>query len=112
MRRPRSSLPRRAPWMNRRPQCRPCHTEKDDRMHTTMVKAACIALAACLAPSGTALGSTDRLLGLQVGELRVLAVPDVARVAVGDGQIIKAITTEEKEVIVFARSEGSTVLQV
>jgi len=49
---------------------------------------------------------------LQVGELRVLAVPDVARVAVGDGKVVNAITTEEKEVIVFARHEGSTVLQV
>jgi len=56
--------------------------------------------------------ATDQLLSLQVGELRVLAVPDVARVAVGDGQVVNAVTTEEKEVIVFARREGSTVLQV
>ena len=66
---------------------------------------------ACLFCTG-AVGATDQLLSLQVGELRVLAVPDVARVAVGDGKIVNAITTEEKEVIVFARSEGSTVLQV
>lgn len=62
--------------------------------------------------SGWASGAPGQLLSLQVGELRVLAVPDVARVAVGDGKIVNAITTEEKEVIVFARSEGATVLQV
>lgn len=62
--------------------------------------------------STAALALPDELLGLQVGEVRVLAVPDVARVAVGDGQVINALTTEEKEVIVFARREGSTVLQI
>jgi Flp pilus assembly secretin CpaC len=51
-------------------------------------------------------------LGMQVGEVRVLAIPDVARVAVGDGQVINAVTTEEKEVIVFARHEGSSTLQL
>ncbi len=54
----------------------------------------------------------EELLALQVGEVRVLAIPDVARVAVGDGQIINAVTTEEKEVIVFARREGATSLQI
>lgn len=59
-----------------------------------------------------AFAAPEQLLSLQVGELRVLSVPDVARVAVGDGKVVNAITTEEKEVIVFARREGSTVLQV
>jgi len=59
-----------------------------------------------------ALATPEQLLSLQVGELRVLAAPDVARVAVGDGKVVNAITTDEKEVIVFARREGSTVLQV
>src|SRR5690606_25804647 len=36
----------------------------------------------------------------------------VARVAVGDGHVVNAVTTDEKEVIVFARHEGSTALQV
>ncbi len=52
------------------------------------------------------------LLRMQVGEVRVIAVPDVARVAVGDGHVLNAVTTEEKEVIVFARNEGSSALQV
>lgn len=54
----------------------------------------------------------DSLLSLQVGEVKVLAVPDVARVAVGDGQVLNAVTTDEKEVIVFARHEGSSALQI
>lgn len=52
------------------------------------------------------------LLDMQVGEVRVLAIPDVARVAVGDGHVINAVTTDEKEVIVFARHEGVTALQI
>ncbi|MBP6018822.1 MAG: pilus assembly protein N-terminal domain-containing protein [Burkholderiaceae bacterium] len=51
-------------------------------------------------------------LKMQVGEVRVLAIPDVARVAVGDGHILNAVTTDEKEVIVFARNEGSSAMQV
>src|SRR5690554_1195749 len=54
----------------------------------------------------------ETLFHMQVGEVRVLAFPEVARVAVGDGHVINAVTTEEKEVIVFARNEGSSVLQV
>ena len=58
------------------------------------------------------IGQAETLLQMQVGEVRVLAFPEVARVAVGDGHVINAVTTEEKEVIVFARNEGSSVLQV
>ncbi|WP_317135345.1 type II and III secretion system protein family protein [Pollutimonas sp. M17] len=54
----------------------------------------------------------DNQLSLQTGEVKVLAIPDVARVAVGDGHVINAVTTDEKEVIVFARNEGSSTLQI
>lgn len=56
--------------------------------------------------------AADTLLTLQVGEVKVLAVPDVARVAVGDGHVINAVATEEKEVIVFARHEGASSLHI
>lgn len=56
--------------------------------------------------------SSATLLQMQVGEVRVLSAPDVARVAVGDGHVVNAVTTEEKEVIIFARHEGSTALHV
>lgn len=59
-----------------------------------------------------AVASPLHTLNMQVGEVRVLAIPDVARVAVGDGHVMNAVTTEEKEVIVFARHEGSSTLQV
>nr|WP_245153737.1 pilus assembly protein N-terminal domain-containing protein [Allopusillimonas ginsengisoli] len=51
-------------------------------------------------------------LDLQVGEVRVLSVPQVARVAVGDGHVMHAVATDEEEVIVFARNEGSSALQI
>src|SRR5690606_6481522 len=56
--------------------------------------------------------AADRLLSLQVGEVRVLAVPDVARVAVGGGPVVNAVTTEENDGIGFGGREGSTVVQV
>ncbi|MEB2399201.1 MAG: pilus assembly protein N-terminal domain-containing protein [Alcaligenaceae bacterium] len=68
-------------------------------------------LFACAGIAGAQARETG-LLALQVGEVKVLAVPDVARVAVGDGQVINAVTTDEKEVIVFARREGATALQI
>ncbi len=52
------------------------------------------------------------LLKLQVGEVKVLALPDAARVAVGDGHVVHAVATDDKEVIIFARNEGSSVVQI
>ena len=49
---------------------------------------------------------------LQVGEMRVLSLPDVARVAVGDGHVINAVTSDDKEVLVFARNTGSSSLTI
>lgn len=57
-------------------------------------------------------GQAQTVLRMQVGEVRVLSATDVARVAVGDGHVINAVTTEEKEVIVFARNEGMSTLQL
>src|SRR3546814_7385889 len=56
--------------------------------------------------------SQEAMLNLQVGEVKVLGIPDVALVAVCDCHIINAVATDEKEVIVFARHEGSTALQI
>jgi len=49
---------------------------------------------------------------LQVGEVKILTAPEVARVAVGDGHVLNAVTTEEKEVIVFARNPGASAVHV
>ncbi|MEO6985802.1 MAG: pilus assembly protein N-terminal domain-containing protein [Paralcaligenes sp.] len=68
--------------------------------------------AALMVVSPPAFARADSLFNMQVGEVKVLSVPEVARVAVGDGHVLSAVTTEEKEVIVFARHEGSTTLQV
>lgn len=63
-------------------------------------------------PVWSASDNASKVLKMQVGEVRVLAIPDVARVAVGDGHVVNAVTTDEKEVIVFARHEGLSSLQV
>lgn len=54
----------------------------------------------------------ETVLEMQVGELQVLTIPDAARVAVGNSRYVNAVTTEEKEVIVFARQPGRTSVQV
>ncbi len=58
------------------------------------------------------LASADTMLPMQVGEVRVLGIPDALRVAVGDGQVLKAVSTDDHEVIVFARRQGSSALHV
>lgn len=45
-----------------------------------------------------------------VGETRIFAVPDVARIAVGNGQIMSAASLDDKEVIVFANAAGTSSL--
>lgn len=69
-------------------------------------------LCCCLGMPCGAAASVETLLEMQVGEVRVLAQPEVARVAVGDGQVLNAQAVDDKEVIVFARHAGSTSLQV
>lgn len=49
---------------------------------------------------------------MQVGDMRVLNQPGVARVAVGDGHVINAVTSDDKEVLVFARNAGSSTLTI
>ena len=72
----------------------------------------CLLVFGCAGLPEAVCSQTEQLLQMQAGEVRVLAIPDVARVAVGDGHVVNAITTEEKEVIIFARNEGSSAVQI
>lgn len=45
-----------------------------------------------------------------VGETRVFPAPSVARIAVGNGQIMNAASLDDKEVIVFANAAGTSSL--
>jgi pilus assembly protein CpaC len=72
----------------------------------------CLLVFGCAGLPEAVCAQTEQLLQMQAGEVRVLAIPDVARVAVGDGHVVNAITTEEKEVIIFARNEGSSAVQI
>lgn len=56
------------------------------------------------------LDNPDTQIALQVGEVRVLGIPGVARVAVGDGKIVNAVSTDDREVIIFARKPGFSTL--
>ncbi|MBV6303273.1 pilus assembly protein N-terminal domain-containing protein [Candidimonas humi] len=69
-------------------------------------------LSVCFAVPRAFAAPVETPLEMQVGEVKVLAQPQVARVAVGDGQVLNAQAVDDKEVIVFARHAGSTSLQV
>ncbi len=56
-----------------------------------------------------AVGTTLRLAP---GESLVLSAPGVSRVAVGQGDVLQAVVLEEKEVLLFARTAGTTSLHV
>ena len=47
-----------------------------------------------------------------VGESRVFPTPGVARIAVGNGQILTATALDDKEVIIFANGAGTSTLFV
>lgn len=71
-----------------------------------------LVLGLLLAPSRgkAAMDNKDTQIELQVGEVRVLGIPGVARVAVGDGKIVNAVSTDDREVIIFARKPGFSTL--
>ena len=51
-------------------------------------------------------------INLQIGDIKVLPIDGIARVAVGDSKVVNAMTDDDKEVIVFARAQGQTTLEV
>jgi len=68
-------------------------------------------LAVALLSAAQAQTINEQQLDMQVGELQILDVPDVLRVAVGNSRPVNVVTTEEQEVIVFAREAGQTHVQ-
>lgn len=51
-------------------------------------------------------------LELFAGETRVIPAPAVARIAVGDGNVLHAAAADGREVVVFARAVGATSLVI
>jgi len=64
-----------------------------------------------LAPSCANPSSVSQI-ALQVGDVRVVPFADLARVAVGDGKIVNAVTDGDNELVLFAREPGQTVLNI
>ena len=68
---------------------------------------------ALMSTTATASTSTEpQALELQVGETRVLPHPGVKRVAIGNGQVLSAVATEGRDVVIFARAEGVSSVHV
>lgn len=85
---------------------------KEQKLRIAMRRPIALLLFSLILVASAVSARQDTLLKLQVGEVKVLSHADIARVAVGDGHVINAVTTDEKEVIVFARHEGSSALQI
>lgn len=68
--------------------------------------------AMCLGAAALPAWSAGQTLDMQVGESRVLAAPGVTQVAIGNGEVLSAVATEGREVVVFARAEGMSSVQV
>lgn len=66
----------------------------------------------CLGLAARSAWPAGQTLEMQVGESRVLAESGVTRVAIGDSQVLSAIATDSREVVVFARTEGVSSIQV
>lgn len=57
--------------------------------------------------------TSDEDINMSVGTIRVLTLPMIARVAVGDSKVVQAnVDDDSKELVLFARSEGNTTLAV
>lgn len=52
------------------------------------------------------------LLTLEVGQTHVLRHAEVTRVAVGNGQVVSAVSVDGREVVLFARQEGASSVHV
>lgn len=61
-------------------------------------------------PAAATSAAQETLISMQVGDVRVLGIPGVVRVAVGDGKVLDAVSTDDREVIVFARKAGFSTL--
>ena len=59
-----------------------------------------------------AIAMAQQKINLTVGQIHVLPSENIARVAVGDGNVLNAVTDDDKEVVLFARAAGDTSLQL
>ncbi|MVW78829.1 type II and III secretion system protein family protein [Bordetella sp. 02P26C-1] len=51
-------------------------------------------------------------LTMEVGQTKVISHASVARVAVGNGQVVSAVSVDGREVVLFARQEGGSSVHV
>lgn len=64
------------------------------------------------APSPTAAEELPAEIEMFVGETRVVASPDVARVAVGNGRVLSASVLDEREILLIANDAGSSTVHL
>lgn len=62
--------------------------------------------------ASTSITLAQTALNLQIGDIKVIPIENIARVAVGDSKVINANTDDDKELVLFARAEGKTTLEV
>lgn len=68
--------------------------------------------AGCLGVAAVPAWPAGQALDMQVGESRVLAASGVTQVAIGNGEVLSAVASKGREVVLFARAEGMSSVQV
>ncbi|WP_052019159.1 pilus assembly protein N-terminal domain-containing protein [Pelistega indica] len=61
---------------------------------------------------GTTVSYAQESISMLVGEIKVLTIEKIARVAIGDSKVLNASTDDEKELILFGRAEGKSTLEI
>ncbi|HYG44037.1 MAG TPA: pilus assembly protein N-terminal domain-containing protein [Bordetella sp.] len=67
---------------------------------------------AWLATAGLVAAADGAAITLEVGQTHVLRHAGVTRVAVGNGQVVSAVSVDGREVVLFARQEGASSVHV
>jgi pilus assembly protein CpaC len=101
-----------APAANRVPSTAPAAASTPKRVPAPAVVPGATPMPNLPVAMPTAPAASDAVveLDLHVGESRVLPAPGVARIAVGNGNVLTASALDKREVIVFANAPGASTL--
>lgn len=78
------------------------------------IKKVAIGFYLCMGSVATSVANAEvqTPIKMQIGDIKVITLEQIARVAVGDSKVLNANTDDDKELVLFARAEGQTTLEV
>lgn len=75
-------------------------------------KLACFIIPMITACAAAVAGAQPALHTMEVGQTKVIRHASVSRVAVGNGQVVSAVSVDGREVVLFAKQEGASSVHV